>query len=274
MAEFHDPTVVQQPIPWADLTPLEHLVLTRIFDVEETGGGLLLHAALGPRESIAVSIGEVRTALAASASVPGRLVPFLSERLPDNGVTDGVVAFDLSGLSWSFVLQDIVRRSPSLPYVTAVTAFTCTAMRPDGFGGMAVLITADVIRSVSTNDILETWLADGAVRREHRLPRLVEDEVRAEDPGRDRRRRDSDPAGAGDGERRRHPRGLPDGGGADRVGRGAWRPPVPCGVGRHSQGRAPPWLHVVIDVAIRFPFRPAVVPDLPFGKSPCPFPTL
>ncbi|BAI71450.1 hypothetical protein AZL_008120 [Azospirillum sp. B510] len=180
MVEFHDPTVVQQPISFADLTPLEHLVLTRIFDIEETGGGLLLHAALGPRESIAVSIGEVRTALAASASVPGRLVPFLSQRLPDAGVTDGVVAFDLSGLSWTFVLQDIVRRSPALPYVTAVTAFTCTAMRPDGFGGMAVLITADVIRSVSTNDILETWLADGVVRREHRLPRLVEDKVRAE----------------------------------------------------------------------------------------------
>ncbi|MFP5511940.1 MAG: hypothetical protein ACLGJC_02480 [Alphaproteobacteria bacterium] len=180
MVKFHDPTVVQQPIPFAVLTPLEHLVLTRIFDIEETGGGLLLHAALGPRETIAVSIGEVRTALAASASVPGRLVPFLSQRLPDAGVTDGVVAFDLSGLSWTFVLQDVVHRSPFLPYVTAVTAFTCTAMRPDGFGGMAVLITADVIRSVSTNDILETWLADGAVGREDRLPRLAEDELRVE----------------------------------------------------------------------------------------------
>jgi len=180
MAEFHDPTVVQQPIPLADLTPLEHLVLTRIFDIEETGGGLLLHAALGPRETIAVSIEEVRAALAASASTPGRLVPFLSQRLPDAGVTDGVVAFDLSGLSWSFVLQDVVRRSPSLPYVTAVTAFTCTAMRPDGFGGMAVLITADVIRGISTNDILETWLADGTVGQEHRLLCLAEHEVRAE----------------------------------------------------------------------------------------------
>ncbi len=180
MAEFHDPTVVQQPIPFADLTPLEHRVLTRIFDSEETGSGLLLHAALGPRENIAVPIEEVRAALAVSVSVPGRLALFLSQRLPDASVTDGVVAFDLSGLSWTVVLQDVVRRSPSLPYVTAVTAFTCTAMRPDGFGGMAVLITADVIRGVSTNDILETWLADGTVGREHRLPHLVEDELRAE----------------------------------------------------------------------------------------------
>lgn len=139
MVEFHDPTVVQQPIPFADLTPLEHLVLTHIFDVEETGAGLLLHAALGPRETIAVSIEEVRTALAASASVPGRLVPFLSQRLPDNGVTDGVVAFDLSGLSWTFVLYKTLcavrpsfcmsRRSPRSPAPpcgrTASAAWRC-----------------------------------------------------------------------------------------------------------------------------------------------------
>jgi hypothetical protein len=33
-------------------------------------------------------------------------------------------------------IGDIVR------YVTAVTAFTCSKMRHDGFGGMAMLITA------------------------------------------------------------------------------------------------------------------------------------
>jgi hypothetical protein len=33
-------------------------------------------------------------------------------------------------------------------------------MRPDGFGGMAVLITADAIRGKSTNDILEDFLAE------------------------------------------------------------------------------------------------------------------
>jgi hypothetical protein len=36
-------------------------------------------------------------------------------------------------------------------------------MRPDGFGGMAVLITADAIRGKSTNDILEDFLADQEV---------------------------------------------------------------------------------------------------------------
>ena len=36
-----------------------------------------------------------------------------------------------------------------------ITSFTCSRMRPDGFGGMAVLITRDAIVGKSTGDFLE-----------------------------------------------------------------------------------------------------------------------
>ena len=55
-------------------------------------------------------------------------------------------------------------------------------MRPDGFGGMAVLITADAIVGKSTNDILEDFLAenegDAANDGVHVLLRIREDAVR------------------------------------------------------------------------------------------------
>ena len=55
-------------------------------------------------------------------------------------------------------------------------------MRPDGFGGMAVLITADAILGKSTNDILEDFLAEidgnAAGSGEHVLLRIREDAVR------------------------------------------------------------------------------------------------
>src|SRR5216684_4427044 len=38
---------------------------------------------------------------------------------------------DLSGSSWEFFLQDIVRRSKTLTYISVVTSFTCSKMRPD-----------------------------------------------------------------------------------------------------------------------------------------------
>ena len=55
------------------------------------------------------------------------------------------------------------RRSPSLHYVTAVTAFTCSKMRPDGFGGMAILITGNTVTGKSTNDIIEDFLAEAGL---------------------------------------------------------------------------------------------------------------
>jgi len=116
-----------------------------------------------------------------------------------SSIDDASIEIDLSGTflgsgqradlgqAWELILQDIVRRSPTLDHVTIVSAFTCTKMRPDGFGGMAVLITADTIRGKSTNDFLEDLLAeesdataDSAGLREHILLRLDEASVKAE----------------------------------------------------------------------------------------------
>ena len=63
-------------------------------------------------------------------------------------------------MSWESIFQDIVRRSATLRYVTAVSAFTCSRMRPDGFGGMAVLITPSAVIGKSTNDVIEDFLAE------------------------------------------------------------------------------------------------------------------
>ncbi len=50
-------------------------------------------------------------------------------------------------------MQDIVKRSPTLAYVTAVSSFTCSRMRPDGFGGAAVVITShDLAHGLALSD--------------------------------------------------------------------------------------------------------------------------
>jgi hypothetical protein len=51
-----------------------------------------------------------------------------------------------------------VRRSATLRYVIAVTSFTCSKMRPDGWGGMAVLITPSAVMGKSTADVIEDFL--------------------------------------------------------------------------------------------------------------------
>jgi hypothetical protein len=53
---------------------------------------------------------------------------------------------------------DQVRRSSTLRYVSAVSSFTCSRMRLDGFGGAVVVISADAILGKSTTDLLEEFI--------------------------------------------------------------------------------------------------------------------
>lgn len=184
MADYHSPTVVQPTIPNADMTPLERLLLTRIFEAEPDGDGLYFFAEAGPSDGFELAVEDLRAAFAQSAGITSTASSYLAQRMGDIGDRDTHIEIDLSGTSWEFIFQDIVRRSPTLDHVTVVSAFTCTKMRPDRFGGMAVLITADGIKGKSTNDILEDFLAeaenDPRLARSHVLLRLDETSVRSE----------------------------------------------------------------------------------------------
>ena len=94
------------------------------------------------------------------SGIPSAAADRIAERLREAGDDATDVEIDLSGDSWEFIFQDIVRRSQTLDHVSAVAAFTCSKMRPDGFGGMATLITADAVKGKSTSDILEEFLAE------------------------------------------------------------------------------------------------------------------
>lgn len=52
--------------------------------------------------------------------------------------------------------QEIIRRSNGeLPWISQETAYTCTESKADGYGGSAVFVTADEVRSFSTSSWLE-----------------------------------------------------------------------------------------------------------------------
>jgi len=159
MADYYSPTVIQPTIPEADMTPLERLLLTQIFSAEPDGGGLYFYAEEAPVDFIVLSRAEIDAALAASNGTAGTAATCVAECLSRLPPEQTEIDLDLSGTSWEFIFQDIVRRSPTLRYVTAVVSFSCSKMRPDGFGGMAVLITADRILGKSTHDLIAEFLA-------------------------------------------------------------------------------------------------------------------
>lgn len=161
MADYFTPTVIQPAISAADMTPLERLLLSHVFNAEPDGDRFYFYADEGPADMIWLDRAQLEAVIAKSAadSTAASLVNEQLARVPAGNVE---IELDFSDRSWEAIFQDIIRRSPTLRYVTAVSAFTCSKMRPDGFGGMAVLITAETVMGKSTSDIVEDFLNEAA----------------------------------------------------------------------------------------------------------------
>ena len=101
----------------------------------------------------------IETALAQSNNgADNTAVTVVIEQLARVPADNVEIELNFSDRSWESIFQDIVRRSPTLRYVTAVTSFTCSKMRPDGWGGMAILITPSAVMRRLTGDIIEDFL--------------------------------------------------------------------------------------------------------------------
>lgn len=170
MADYYSPTVVQPNIPAADITPLERLILGLVFHAEDGEDGVYFHIWCGPSDFVTLSVDDLRAALEASReqceSSIGKHVSALLARYDAeaSGAPPDDIDVDLteSDSGWDRMFQDIVRRSATIDEIVVTTSFTCTKMRPDGFGGSVMLITANAIRYRSTMDILEEFWNEAA----------------------------------------------------------------------------------------------------------------
>ena len=165
MTDYHSPTVVQPDIPAADITPLERLILGLVFDAEGDGDGIYFHSWCEPSDIVTLSIDDLRVAVGASRDqTESGIVKHVSALLArhdaeagDDPPDDIDVDLTDSDAGWDRMFQDIVRRSATIDEIVVTTSFTCTKMRPDGFGGSVMLITDKAIRYRSTTEILEEF---------------------------------------------------------------------------------------------------------------------
>ena len=153
MAHQASPTVIQQLIPRADMTELELLLLAYVFYAEEHEAGFYFYTDEGPASFITVSRDRLAAALAASQHTSSEMNAYVAERLP--GLPKEAVD--------DLVLGCAMARSKTLTYLTAITSFTSSKLRPDALGGLAVLVTAEEVTSNSTNEILEDLLENAGL---------------------------------------------------------------------------------------------------------------
>lgn len=162
MADYHSPTVVTPSIPATDITPLENLLLQLVFDESVDGEGSYFHSWCGPSDILTIDAAELREAWEASRASESRISSSVAKLLEEfDAVAEDQrpddIGLDLTGPDEDFtkMFRDIVRRSETLDEIVVTSAFTCTKMRPDGFGGSVMRITADSIQYASTLDMLE-----------------------------------------------------------------------------------------------------------------------
>lgn len=105
-----------------------------------------------------IGIAELRILLAEDEGTASSLADLALELLADTAAAAEEIDLDLSVISFEGIFPDVVKRS-ALEYVEVEAAWTCSKMRPDGFGGAATLITADAVQSVSTAGWLERAIA-------------------------------------------------------------------------------------------------------------------
>lgn len=157
MADYYSQCVVSPMLPLADVTAAEQLVLRNMFNSELEGDELYLFAGMGRNSMIGLEVPDILTALSSTgvASIATRL---LSKAVAD--LADGEISAEIDvDDHWLEILQEIVGRSDTLSFVVIETGFNCSKMRPDGFGGAAIVITAEIIDAMSTSQFVDETLA-------------------------------------------------------------------------------------------------------------------
>lgn len=158
MADYFSQTVVQPAIPNGCITPLERWLLEQMFQCEGYADErTYFFASESIKDQIDRSDGVLDALLGADASP---LAAALREALRTADDPDWL---DVGDIGYAAVLQAIVARHPiEVPYVTVEVAYTCSRMRPDGFGGAAELITAAGSQWMGTGAWLESRIAEAA----------------------------------------------------------------------------------------------------------------
>ena len=166
------------------MTPIELLLLTNVFESERDGDAVYFFASDCMDDMPVLLMDEVRAALAESLDC--LTAAFLRNQLAECKDDDAYLQLE-DEIPWEAAFQDIVRRSATIEHVEVITSFTCSKMRPDGFGGAITIITGDQVLSSST-EAMALELLDRAQYGElgcapgfgcHVLLRLAEENVRS-----------------------------------------------------------------------------------------------
>lgn len=159
MADYHSPTTVQPNIPIAAMTALELRLLCELFEFERDDATIYFFATENVADTAWIDRTELLALLDGGDDRPSAIADVVRAELAATDPQEKEFELDFSLIGYDRIFQDIVKRRPDIDHIQIVAAWTCTRMRPDGFGGMATVITAETVESMSTTSFIEEVLA-------------------------------------------------------------------------------------------------------------------
>lgn len=159
MADYHSPTTVQPNIPIAAMTALELRLLCELFEFERDDATIYFFATENVADTAWIDRTELLALLDGGDDRPSAITDVVRAELAATDPQEEEFELDFSLIGYDRIFQDIVKRRPDIDHIQIVAAWTCTRMRPDGFGGMATVITAETVESMSTTSFIEEVLA-------------------------------------------------------------------------------------------------------------------
>ena len=167
MTDFYSPTVIQPSIPAADMTVAEHLLLTSVLDYEDNEHGIYFFSD-NCSDDITVEARKVREILdQCDEQSDDPALVFLRKEIAEVEAGDEYIETCLERETMITILQNIVKRSSTLHYITIVTSWTASKMCPEGYGGSATVITSDIIAYQSTNCFIDNVLREHVPTEHH-----------------------------------------------------------------------------------------------------------
>lgn len=169
MNDLETTVVITPAIPLDDMTLLERLVLSHVFDAGETDSGLLLYSDRGAASHLRIPAHELTNAYMMSRTVPhseiNRIIARVWKSWCEEDEPGTTVAVDLSETSWEFILKDIVARSTALAEIRVLEWYRHPSQNPDSFGMNIMLVTANEIAGRNSDDFFEDMRAETEIQR-------------------------------------------------------------------------------------------------------------
>jgi hypothetical protein len=169
MDDLETTVVITPAIPLDDMTLLERLVLSHIFDAGETDDGLLLYSDRGAASHLRIPADELTNAYMMSRPVLHSDINGIIARVWKSWCEEDepgkTVHVDLTDTSWEFILKDIVARSTALTEIRVLEWYRLPSQNPDSFGANIMLVTANEIIGRGSDDLFEEMRAETETQR-------------------------------------------------------------------------------------------------------------